>query len=273
MAFSVDSEKDALLKVLASWSADAKARRDAHLSTSIRLRRWHFLLGVPALVLSAFVAMVVFATMQRAIPVEATMAVGAVSVCAAVLTACQTFLHCSDRAEQHRQVSAEYEGIVNRAELLCAMYQSMPVEDDRLNALRKECTATQEQMASLASRRPEVSERDRTRHPEGPAPAVERPIERLATAPVPVPAAAPSSIPATGGLEPAPAIPPPARLPLGTLPPVRAPQPHGSVRPSPSMSPELSASSVSSSIPPDVERRERRASHRPPPLPSTDVKA
>jgi hypothetical protein len=266
MAFSVDSEKDALLKLLASWSADAKGRRDAHRNAGIRLRRWHFLLGVPALVLSAFVGVAVFATMQRAIPVEAMMAVGAASVCAAVLTACQTFLRCSDRAEQHRQVSAEYEGIANRAELLCAMYESTPADDDRLRALREACTAAQERMASLASRRPEVSEGDQALRREGPALAVERPTERTATAAVPVLAAAPSSVPSTGGYEVTPSIPPPARLPLGTLPPVRAPQPHGSVRPMSSVPPELSASSASSSIPPDVEGRERRASHRPPPV-------
>ena len=200
MTLSAVSEKDALLKLLASWSADAKARRDAHRNASIRLRRWHFLLGVPALVLSALVAMLVFATLQRVLPVEVTMAVGAVSVCAAVLTACQTFLRCSDRAEQHRQVSAEYEGIANRAELLCAMYQSTPADDARLmNSLRDACTAAQEQMASLATRRPEVSERDQALRAEGPAPAIERPIERPATAPVT--AASSPSVPQAGAAE------------------------------------------------------------------------
>jgi hypothetical protein len=269
MTLPAASEKDALLKLLASWSADAKARRDAHRNAGNRLRRWHYLLGVPALVLSALVAMLVFATLQRVLPVEVTMVVGAVSVCAAVLTACQTFLRCSDRAEQHRQVSAEYEGIANRAELLCAMYQSTPADDARLmNSLRDACTAAQEQMASLATRRPEVSERDQAPRREALAPAIERPIER--SVPAPIPAAAFASVLPTGGLEAAPSIPAPARLPTPTLPPVRAPQPHGSVRPPPSMPPEPSAASVSSSMPPAVERRERRTSQRPPPLPSTD---
>jgi hypothetical protein len=266
MTISAASEKDALLKLLASWGADAKARHDAHRNANIRLRRWHFLLGVPALVLSALVAIVVFATTQRALPVEAMMVIGAVGVCAAVLTACQTFLRCSDRAEQHRQVSAEYEGIANRCELLCAMYQSIPADDDRMNGLRDACTAAQETMASLASRRPEVSERDQMRR-DVPTPAIEKPVERAAT--VPVHASSASSASQTGGPETAPSLPPPARVPLGTLPPVRAPQPHGSVRPPASIPPEAHASSASSSMPPAVERRDRRTSQRPPPLPAT----
>jgi hypothetical protein len=251
------SEKDALLKLLAGWSGYARAHRDAHRDASIHLRRWHFLLGVPALVLSALVGMVVFATMQRGAPVELAMAVGAVSVCAAVLTACLTFLRCSDRAEQHRQVSAEYEGIANRADLLCAIHQSTPADDERLSALREACTAAVEQMASVATRRPEVSAGDKAPRPEVPGvPAIERPFERLAVAPARALAQGPASVLPASTEEPSPSLPPPARLPAVTPPPVRSPQPHGSVRPS--------------STPPAVEWRERGASYRLPSLTSSD---
>jgi hypothetical protein len=237
---STPGEKDALLRLLAGWSGYAKAHRDAHRDASIHLRRWHYLLGVPALVLSALVGMVVFATMQRGVPVEVTTAVGAVSVCAAVLTACLTFLRCSDRAEQHRQVSAEYEGIANRADLLCAIHQSSPADEERLGALREACTAAVQQMASVATRRPEVPAGDKGPRPELPSvPAIERPIERLAVPPAPALAQGPASVP-----------------PAVTLPPVRSPQPHGSARPSPT--------------PSGLEWRERRASYRPPSLSSSN---
>jgi hypothetical protein len=265
---STPSEKDALLRLLAGWSGYARAHRDAHRDASIGLRRWHYLLGVPALVLSALVGMVVFATMQRGVPVEVTTAVGAVSVCAAVLTACLTFLRCSDRAEQHRQVSAEYEGIANRADLLFAIHQSTPANDERISALREACTAALEQMASLATRRPEVPATDAEPRLElRSAPAIERPIERLVVPPAPAPAQGPasvppasvpptSSVPPASGEEPSQPLPPPARLPIVTLPPVRSPQPHGSARPSPT--------------PPEVDSRERRGSYRLRPLSSSN---
>ena len=45
------NEKDALLVLLGKWCVKAKGYRDAHHHASVRLRRWHFLLGVPAIVL------------------------------------------------------------------------------------------------------------------------------------------------------------------------------------------------------------------------------
>jgi hypothetical protein len=240
------SEKDALLGLLAGWCAKAKEYRDAHENARIRLRRWHYLLGVPAIVLSAGVAMAVFATLQRAVPVEVSVGVGALSVGAAILAACQTFLRCSDRAEAHRHASSDYEGVADHAELTAALYGSGALEEGRLQELRDACADLQKQMAQLATQRPEVSERDRRPRalPQQPAVAVVRAEEAK------VPAATSAPPVTTSSPPPATASIPPPRMPLGTLPPVRAPQPRSP-----------------SSIPPPVERWEKRpSSQAPPPL-------
>jgi hypothetical protein len=239
------SEKDALLGLLASWCAKAKEYRDAHENARSRLRRWHYLLGVPAIVLSSAVAMAVFATLERPVSTPVAVGVGILSVGAAILAACQTFLRCSDRAEAHRQAASEYERIVDRAELAAALYGSDALEEGRLQELRDACRDVSDQMARVATTRPELAERDR----RPPAPqagkdvavlpprGASEPSPRTAAPPQPVVAAraedarrpSPSSLPPAGASSsPPPSIPPPARLPLGTLPPVRAPQPHSS---------------------------------------------
>jgi hypothetical protein len=210
MATPTASEKDALLALLATWCTKAKEHRDAHENASLRLRRWHYIFGVPAIVLSSLVAVAVFATLQRPVSTGVAVGVGVLSVAAAVLAACQTLLRSSDRAEAHRLASAEYEGLADRAELAYALGQSGPVDEDRLQKLREACGEVQAQMARLATKRPELAVRDRS-------PRVQA---KSAPAPSSLPPLATSSVPAS--------IPPPARVPLGTLPPVRAPQPHAS---------------------------------------------
>jgi hypothetical protein len=268
MGAATVSEKDALLGLLAGWCAKAKEFRDAHENARIRLRRWHYLLGVPAIVLSSAVAMTVFATMQRSVSTEIAVIVGVLSVGAAILAACQTFLRVSDRAEAHRQAVAEYERIADRAELGAALYGSGSLEEGRLEELREACRDVQEQIARVASTRPELGEGDRRSRARLPAADTAILPPRDASAPhetavrkggtaasTPPPGGrgddgqrqpAPSSLPPPVASSTPGSIPPPARLPLGTLPPVRAPQPRGQ-----------------SSAPPPVDRYERRSSQAP----------
>jgi hypothetical protein len=254
------NEKDALLTLLGKWCVKAKGYRDAHHNASVRLRRWHFVLGVPAIVLSSVVAMFVFATLQKTLSWGVAMAVGVVSVGAAILAACQTFLRCSDRAEAHRQASAEYEGLAERAELVWAMYATAPFEEERLKKLRDACSEVQTAMASLATKRPEFAERDRAQPASGVVAPVVGGVAPVAPPKAPVSSAdelrsqsSSSSVQPPAGPRSSISIPPPARLPMATLPPARAPQPHPP------------AARTSSAPPPPVERWERRAVFTPGP--------
>jgi hypothetical protein len=254
MGAAAVSEKDALLGLLASWCTKAKDYRSAHENARTRLRRWHYLLGVPAIVLSSAVAMTVFATLQRPVSIVVAVAVGVISVGAAILAAGQTFLRCSDRAEAHRQAVAEYERIADRAELAAALYGSGSLDEGRLQELRDACRDVQEQIARVATTRPELGEGDRSsraRQPGADAAIVPARDATGASAPsrgtsASAPAArartddskdsrqpAPSSLPPPVAGSASSSIPGPPRLPLGTLPPVRAPERRSSQAPPP----------------------------------------
>jgi hypothetical protein len=249
-------ERDALLGLLASWGAKASEHRDAHANASVRLRRWHYMLGVPAIVLSSIVAMTVFATLQRSVSTEVAVGVGVLSVCAAILAACQTFLHCSDRAEAHRQASADYEGLAEKAALVSALYKTGTLEEDRLHKLREACSEVQTLMAQLATKRPEVSERDRRAKAAAvlassvPSilPPAEPKLQVSSSLPPPAASAAFGSVPPAAKL-------PPASLPPATLPPLRPPpQASSSSRPLAASADASGRRMVSSVPPPPVER-------------------
>lgn len=70
--------------------------------------------GLPAIVFSTIVGTSVFASLNNDdIPQVAKIVVGLISVVAAVLTALQTFLGFSERAEKHRTTAVRY-GAVGR---------------------------------------------------------------------------------------------------------------------------------------------------------------
>ncbi len=246
-------ERDALLGLLASWGAKACEYRDAHANASVRLRRWHYSFGVPAIVLSSIVAMSVFATLQRSVSSPVAVGVGVLSVCAAILAACQTFLHCSDRAEAHRQASADYEGLAEKAALVSALYKTGTLEEDRLQKLREACSQVQTLMAQLATKRPQVSERDRRTKAPG-----------AVSVPAPVLPAEPkvqvsSSLRPPAMSTPSVSVPPAAKLPPATLPPLRPPPQSSSTRPL-AASPDASGKRTisSSSVPPPPVERDQR---------------
>jgi hypothetical protein len=106
--------------LLEKWNAKAKLYRDVHYVASVRLRRMHYLIGVPTIALSAFVGTAVFATLEKTVAFGVRVAVGLVSVAAATLAALQTFLRFSERAETHRQASVGYDAITRQIEQILA---------------------------------------------------------------------------------------------------------------------------------------------------------
>jgi hypothetical protein len=155
-------ERDALLTLVRKWCQKAKGYRDAHYNASVRLRRWHFVIGVPAIALSAIVGTTVFATLEKQVSFWVVIVVGTISVFAAVLAALQTFLRFPERAEAHRRASAEYENLAQRAELLVATNAFVTPDTENMAALRGACHELQPALASLAEKTPELSAVDRT---------------------------------------------------------------------------------------------------------------
>jgi len=86
----------------------------AHFNAAMRFGKRNIQLGLPAIIFSTFVGTSVFASLNNEhISEWAKIIVGLISVVAAVLTALQTFLGFSERAETHRTTAVRY-GAVGR---------------------------------------------------------------------------------------------------------------------------------------------------------------
>ena len=107
--------------LLDSWRTKARTNQHAHYESSKHCGRLNLRLGVPAIILSAFVGTGVFATLQEEVDPRARVAVGVVSVVVAVLTSLQTFLRFAERAARHRKAANGYASVRREIETLLAV--------------------------------------------------------------------------------------------------------------------------------------------------------
>ena len=131
---------DALVGLLDGWLAKAKAQREAHAQASDRMRRLHGLVGTAAICVPLLVPFALVAQSEGSLSIGALLAVGALCVGAAALAACLAFLRPSDQAEAHSRARSEYDGLIERAELLSAIHKSGPLDEEGLGKLREACT-------------------------------------------------------------------------------------------------------------------------------------
>lgn len=117
----------------------------------------HFWLGVPAVVLSTIVGTAVFASLGRFVDEAALLwpkiAVGLLSVVAAVLVSLQTFLRYSEQAESHKTAGAKYAHLKHKLEMLAAI----PPENDaqlknELEAIEAEWEKVREESPNLPTK-------------------------------------------------------------------------------------------------------------------------
>lgn len=100
-----------VLKLLEDWDKRATASSEAHYALAGRLARRNIQLGVPVVVLTTIIGTSVFATLQKEVGTGWRLAIGVVSVLAAVLASVQTFLRFAERAEQHRAAAENWAAI------------------------------------------------------------------------------------------------------------------------------------------------------------------
>lgn len=110
---------DAVEDLYASWHRRVAAAEHGHRQMADRLRRRYLLLGIPVVVFTTLVGASAFASISKAQgnsiqgldidPDIVLVAVGTISVLAAVLSSLQTFLRYATRAEGHRIAALRYE--------------------------------------------------------------------------------------------------------------------------------------------------------------------
>jgi hypothetical protein len=142
-----------LEQLIAKWQRRMTACQHAYYLEAERFRRWHFWLGIPAVVLSSVVGTAVFATLQKTeIDMSYRIAIALVSIAAAVLAGLQTFLRLAENASSHGAAADWYAAIKRDIEQLLAMRA-----EDRGNA--KTCTDTlRKEINKVGQKSPELRE-------------------------------------------------------------------------------------------------------------------
>lgn len=103
----------AVLELLHDWDRRAAASEATHYELAGRLAKRNIQLGAPIVILTTIIGTSVFATLEEQVESGWRIAVGLVSVLAAVLASLQTFFRFAERAEQHR-IAAELWAAIRR---------------------------------------------------------------------------------------------------------------------------------------------------------------
>lgn len=107
--------------VLDNWYLRAHRHRAAHYRAAQRYRMYNYFLGIPVIALTSIVGTSVFATLAKSQEGRIQLAVGMLSVAAAVLASLQTFLKLPERSELHRVAGARYAALARDIQVLKAI--------------------------------------------------------------------------------------------------------------------------------------------------------
>jgi hypothetical protein len=133
----------------------------AHLQEAARMDRYGRLLGLAVVILTTIVGTSAFAAIQGDPSVEAKVAVGTISVIAAVLAAVKEFAAFGKRTAEHTSAAATYLGLRHKAEELIVKLRR-PDTDKVIDEIAKLDTAFDKEQASeppLSDRRYQEAKR------------------------------------------------------------------------------------------------------------------
>jgi hypothetical protein len=145
---------DNLEKVLENWRLRAWASQIGHYRIAERLRKHHRELGLPVVILTTAVGTSLFATLnQDTLPMGTRIAVGGISLLAAIFAGIQAFFGFAQRADQHVLAADWYSAIRRRIEQMQGMPRASRGDArECLDGLRKE-------MNHVGSQFPEIGEK------------------------------------------------------------------------------------------------------------------
>jgi hypothetical protein len=132
------------------WFRRARQNQRIHYQCADYYARRSMLLGVPAVVISTTVGSAVFASIEHEASGLIKIALGLLSIVAAVLAGLQTLLSYSERAERHRVTSAKYSSVRRQLELLAA------VTDLTTSAAAAKLASVQQALDACADGAPQV---------------------------------------------------------------------------------------------------------------------
>jgi conflict system pore-forming effector with SLATT domain len=151
---------EAILKLLEEWHQSAAISQEAHYSIATRLTKYNIWFGVPVVALATFVGTSVFATLQKDVETSLRIAVGFISVLAAVLASLQTFLRFQERAEKHRAAAEQWAAIRREVHEMLALHPDYLAERSDPKAYLDDLRRRMDEVSGQA---PEIGDRDWTR--------------------------------------------------------------------------------------------------------------
>jgi hypothetical protein len=144
---------DPRAQLLLRWLRNCLRAQIGNYEAAGLFTRRNYLLGVPAVLLSAAVGTSVFAALgSKNVDPLIQMAVGGISVLAAVLSALQTFFRWGELASKHRAAAAEYGAVKREIDELLARYAA------GADVLDEDVTRVRERMDTLSRDVPELPE-------------------------------------------------------------------------------------------------------------------
>jgi hypothetical protein len=109
---------------LTEWRNLARSKELLHDTAAKGYGWWHYVIGVPVVILTGIVGTSAFANLKNGLTPQAQLMLGSLSLAATGLSGLQIFLRFSERAEHHRVAANKYETI--RRDIEAA--QSIPPE-------------------------------------------------------------------------------------------------------------------------------------------------
>jgi len=145
-------EVEALLR---DWQRRSTVAEHAFYSKAERLRVWNYLLGIPVVIVTGVVGTAVFASLGKSTTVSghAKLAIGAVTILAAVLAGIQTFTKLGEAAQQNGIAGDWYASI--RRDLEEVLSLPLALRDPP----KKVVDETRKEMNKASQKSPELGER------------------------------------------------------------------------------------------------------------------
>ncbi|MCF6459153.1 SLATT domain-containing protein [Pseudoalteromonas sp. MMG024] len=134
--------------LLTDWFRRARESQYIHYASAEYYSNKHYWLGIPSMALGVIVGTAVFASFETEATGAFKIALGLISILASVLTALNTFLDFSSKAEKHRTAAAGYSSIRKTLERIKTS------EQNYINTFDNEMEKLQKELDALADKSP-----------------------------------------------------------------------------------------------------------------------
>ncbi len=142
---------DSTRAVLSDWQARVANFQSVHYLKAAKLEKWHYVLGLPAIILNVAATSLIFATISGNDP--KLLAIAAIPLLSAIFISVQTFYSHIKRAEQHKAISDQMARIRRQIDLI----KLFPPPPERAEAV---LAALNEEIAKVSTEAPTINVSD-----------------------------------------------------------------------------------------------------------------